>query len=262
MWYNIAMSLKFCTLASGSKGNCCYVSDGTTDILIDLGISATRVEKCLSVLGADPDKTRVLITHSHSDHVGGLKVFCKKHPTAKIICQQESAAAIARQEGITPLVARREFLVGAIRVSALPVSHDVPCFGYILSDGSKKVAVVTDIGTITAEQLNALSGADIVMLECNHDVEMLRANPRYTQMLKARILSSHGHLSNADCAAACAFLAGNGVKNFILAHLSEENNTPELALNKVVASIADTGVMGVRVIAARQDGMSGLFEIC
>ncbi|MDE5563039.1 MAG: MBL fold metallo-hydrolase [Clostridiales bacterium] len=256
------MSLQFCVIASGSKGNCCYVSDGTTDILIDLGISATRAEKCLGVLGVNPDNVRILVTHSHSDHIGGLKIFCKKHGGAKVICQKEVIGAVAQAEDITPLVAPRNFRVGGMYVTALPVSHDVPCFGYVVSDGTHSVAVVTDIGTVSMSQLNALSACGIVMLESNHDVEMLKANPRYSAPLKRRILSDNGHLSNVDCASACAYLAGNGVKRFILAHLSEENNDPELAVKTVMGSIADAGVSDFRVTAAKQDAMSGLYEVC
>ena len=255
------MSLKICALASGSKGNCCYVSDGTTDILIDLGISATRAEKCLSVLGVNPDNVRILITHSHSDHVSGLKTFCKRHAGVTVFCQKEVAKDV-ENTCAAPIVAERSFRLGNISVTALPVSHDVPCFGYVVSDGAHSVAVVTDIGRVSIEQMDALSSCGIVMLECNHDVDMLKANPRYDYWLKRRILSDNGHLSNVDCAAACAYLAGQGVKRFILAHLSEENNNPELALNVVTSSIAETGVSGVRVTAAKQNAMSGLYEIC
>lgn len=260
--YNTRMSLKFCALASGSKGNCCFISDGATDILIDLGISATHAEKCLRVLGVDPDKVAVVVTHSHSDHIGGLKIFCKKHPSVRVYCQSESYRAVATAEGITPVRAERRFTVGSLDITALPVSHDVPCFGYIVAGGTNRVAVATDIGRVTGEQLSALSSCDIVMLEANHDPDMLNANPRYTPMLKARIRSDHGHLSNGDCAAACAFLAANGVKNFVLAHLSEENNTPDAALTAVKRSVADSGAQDVRIIAAGQHAMTGLFEIC
>lgn len=256
------MAIKICSFASGSKGNCCYVSDGRTDILIDLGISATRVEKCLSVLGANPDGVTVVITHSHSDHVGGLKTFCKRHPAVRVLCQAECGALVCTAGGVQPSVRERRFDVGTLSVTALPVSHDVPCFGYIISDGDRRVAVVTDVGTLNGDQLFALGACDIVMLEANHDISKLNANPRYSSVLKARIRSNRGHLSNADCAAACAYLAENGVKNFILAHLSDENNDPFLAVREVENSVRETGELGVRVVVAPQDGMTGLFEVC
>lgn len=256
------MSLKFCVFASGSKGNCCYVSDGKTDILIDLGISATRAEQCLKALGAKADGATVVVTHAHSDHVGGLKVFCGRHPTARVYCQRECALGVGAASGITPQTADRELIVGGLTVTAFAVSHDVPCFGYIVSDGQKRIAVATDIGKVTGEQLAGLGACDIVMLEANHDLNKLAANPRYTSALKARIRSDRGHLSNADCAAACAYLASGGVKNFVLAHLSEENNSPELAVSLVKRYIEDGGTLDARVIAAKQNSMSGLFEIC
>ncbi|MBD5131390.1 MAG: MBL fold metallo-hydrolase [Clostridiales bacterium] len=256
------MSLKICSLASGSKGNCCFVSDGHTDILIDLGISTARAEKCLRVLGCDPDAISVCVTHSHSDHIGGLKTYNKKHPSVKVFCQRESEYAIKRSAGVTPEVAPREFNIGTLTVTAIEALHDVPCFGYIISDGNKRVSVMTDVGMLSEKQLVALSACDIVMLESNHDRDMLRANPTYTPMLKARIASSHGHLSNAACADACAFLAANGVRNFILAHLSEENNTQQLALDEVKKALDKTGVDGVRVVAATQNEMTGLFVVC
>lgn len=257
------MSLRICSLASGSKGNCCFVSDGTTDILVDLGISAGRAQKCLSVLGADADRLTVLVTHAHTDHVGGLNVFCKKHADVRVLCQRECASGVAAAGHVDVVsVPERRFTVGTLAVTAIPVSHDVPCFGYIVSDGSKKAAVVTDVGALNTAQLTALSSCDIVMLECNHDIDKLRANPRYSDSLKARILSKHGHLSNADCAAACTFLASNGVKNFILAHLSEDNNEPELAVGAVTNALGTAGFSGVRVVAATQNAMTGLFEVC
>lgn len=256
------MSLKLCAIASGSKGNCCYVSDGATDILIDLGISVMRAEQCLKALGVNPDNVTLLVTHAHFDHISGIKRFCKKHTGVKVLCQKEVAKGLQQAEGIVPTVSPLSFGIGNMSVTALSVSHDVPCFGYVISDGVHSVAVVTDIGRVSVEQLNALSSCGIVMLESNHDVDMLKANPRYDYRLKTRILSDSGHLSNADCAAACAYLAGCGVKRFILAHLSEENNKPELAIKTVARSIAETGVCDVYVTAAKQDAMSGLYEIC
>ena len=230
--------------------------------MIDLGISATRAERCLSVLGVNPDALNILVTHAHTDHVNGLKAFCKKHARAKVVCQKEVADGVKCATSVLPLIAERSFYVGNMLVTALPVSHDVPCFGYVVSDGVHSVAVVTDVGRVSVEQMNALSACGIVMLESNHDVAMLKANPRYDYRLKQRILSDKGHLSNADCAAACAYLASGGVKRFILAHLSEENNNPELAVKAVSSSIADAGIADAVVTAAGQDAMTGLYELC
>lgn len=251
------MSVKICSFASGSKGNCTFVSDGATHLLIDLGISACRVEKCLSAVGADADGVTVLVTHSHSDHIAGLKTFIKRHPSVRVLCQRKTAAAV---DGA--IATDAEFTVGGLHVKALAASHDVPCVGYVVSDGTHAVSVMTDVGVISREQVKAFGDCALVMLECNHDVAMLRANPNYTPMLKARILSSRGHLSNADCAEACACLATLGVKTFILAHLSQENNTPEKAFGAVDGAIRDIGVNDARVIVAAQDAMTGLFEVC
>jgi len=221
-----------------------------------------RVEKYLTALGVDPDRVSILVTHSHSDHVGGLKVFCKRHPHAALYCQPESMYAVMNLTGVTPRSANRNFMLGALSVEAVPVPHDVPCFGYVLRSVDKSVAVVTDVGMVKPDVLSDLCACDIVMLEANHDPEKLRMNRTYTPQLKARIASPHGHLSNADCAEACAFLASRGVKNFILAHLSQDNNDPELAVSAVLEALGKSGTRGARVVAAAQDRPTGLFEVC
>ena len=256
------MSLKMCCFASGSKGNCCYVSDGQTDILIDLGISASHAEKCLSVLGVDPDGVKIFVTHAHSDHVAGLKVFCKRHKNARVFCQSECLYGVAEAIGFVPEVAERDSFFGPLAVHALPVPHDVPCFGYAIECDGKSVAVVTDVGNVSDALREHLAGRDLVMIEANHDPERLSLNRTYSAALKRRISSAYGHLSNPDCAAVCSFLAVNGVRNFILAHLSEDNNDPELAVSAVAQSIASAGVSGAHITAACQNKMTGLFEVC
>ncbi len=250
-----------CCFASGSKGNCCFVSDGGTDILIDLGISAMRAEKCLAAVGCSPDGVHIVVTHTHSDHIGGLKVFCKRHPFVKVHCQKESAPGIYRA-GLSPIIDERSFRIGEIAITAVPVPHDVPCFGYVISGGKSSVAVVTDVGRLDRSALDVMSNCGIVMLEANHDPELLNCNPRYTRELKSRIASSYGHLSNNDCADACAYLGAHGVKNFILAHLSEENNKEDLAVSFVKSKLENCGISGARVVAAYQNRMTGLYEVC
>ncbi len=256
------MSLSVCCFASGSKGNCCLVTDGKTNILVDLGISASRAELCLRAHDIDPDSVHVLVTHSHSDHVGGIKIFHKKHPTAVVHCQRESFAEVSRIIGFEPTVDGREIELGGICVSAVPVPHDVPCFGYVAHGSKGGVAVVTDIGAVKEPTLDMLCGCGLVVLEANHDPDMLKNNRTYSAMLKTRIASAHGHLSNPDCARACAYLAGHGVKNFILAHLSEENNDPVLAAKTVKSGIEQAGIYDARVVCASQYKPTGMYEIC
>ena len=257
--YNGIMSLSLCCIASGSKGNCTFVTDGDTRIVIDLGIPATRAEASLSALGAYAD-CDIIVTHSHTDHINGIKTFYKRHPGARVHCQRESARAVTSYTGVTPIIEGREFYIGNIRVSAIPVPHDVPCFGYVFDCDGKRAAIVTDIGEVEDNALSALSGVDLLVIEANHDTDLLKQSIKYPPQLKARIASKHGHLSNADCAAACAFLATSGVKNFVLAHLSEENNSPSLARREVECAIADAGA-NANIVVASQDAMTGLFEI-
>ncbi len=230
--------------------------------MIDMGIAATRAERYLSAIGADPDKISVLVTHSHSDHIGGVRVFCKKHAGAKLYCQKESARAVLSQTGVEPTVIGREFEVDGIRVNAIPVPHDVPCFGYVVRSGNRSVAVVTDLGEVRSGLLGGISECDLVMLESNHDIVRLKNNTAYSPQLKARIASGNGHLSNAACAEACAYLADHGVRNFVLAHLSEDNNDAACAIDAVNAGLFAAGVRDARVVAALQDKPTGLFEIC
>lgn len=256
------MSLKICCFASGSKGNCTYVSDGETDIVIDLGISATRAEACMRVLGVNPDTVHIFVTHSHSDHVAGLKVFCKKHPQATVHCQSECTLSVMQAAGATPCTDSRNVRLGKLDITALPVPHDVPCFGYVVQSGGESVAVVTDIGAVRDGARERLCWCGLVMIEANHDPELLRQNRTYSYALKRRISSEYGHLSNADCAALCTYLAGRGVKSFILAHLSEDNNNPELAMSEVARSLALAGISGAHITCATQNKMTGLFEVC
>lgn len=256
------MGLKLCCFASGSKGNCCYVSDGKNDILIDLGISATKAERCISAIGGNPENTSVIITHAHTDHTNGVRVFKKKHDGAKLFCQSENANGIYEQTQVEPTVMPREFEVGDMFVKAIAVPHDVPCFGYVIKSGNRSVAVATDLGVVRSGFLNEISGCDLVVLECNHDEQMLKNNRNYSAQLKARIASEHGHLSNRACSEACAFLAEQGVRSFVLAHISQDNNLPDRAIASVVNGLLGVGVSDARVVAALQDKPTGLFEIC
>lgn len=257
------MGLKICTIASGSTGNCTYISTPTTTVLVDEGISVTRTEKCLKLLGRG-DQLSVLVTHSHSDHISNVPLFARRND-ANVYCHYATANALRKkgkyEDGRLIEFSEGDLIVGDLVVTPFRVSHDVPCMGYVVAHKGKRVALATDIGYVGNAVMSKLSGCDLVLLESNHDEGLLRANREYSPWLKSRILSESGHLSNTACAQACVKLAGSGVKQFILAHLSQENNYPELAFNTVSGALAEAGFDDVGVEVARHDKMSSLFEI-
>ena len=220
--------------ASGSGGNCLLVEDGDARLLIDAGISRRRVTAALASLGCAMEQIGgVLITHEHSDHISGLESLAKG--TQFPVFAPHTVAA--RLEGALPSLSERlrvipvgePFSLGSLRITAFHTSHDTDeSVGYRI-EGSGIYAHATDTGCVTEEMRRFLRGADTVLLESNHDEEMLRYGP-YPFYLKKRILSARGHLSNANCAAFARELAESGTKQIILAHLSRENNTPRKAL--------------------------------
>lgn len=258
--------LKVATLASGSSGNCAVVSDGKVHILIDAGISAKRIVTGLRELGLEPrDVAAILITHEHSDHIGGLPVLCKQlgadlyttEPTARQICYR-TAGLEDRFRVFDP---GERFAVGDLVVGSFATSHDCACpVGYTVSDGARKLALCTDTGIITREMLGAVQKADTLIGEFNYDVDMLRSGP-YPAYLKERILSDRGHLSNEMGGKLAAWAVEQGTKRVIMAHLSRENNLPGVALRAAKVALEGIGAGDVPLMAAPRDCGSGWLEI-
>ena len=217
--------------ASGSGGNCLLLEDRETRILIDAGISKRRVVTTLAGLGLRMEQIGgVLITHEHSDHISGLESLVKGRTFP--VCAPHTVAARllgakpSLQEHLQVIPVGEPFRIGQVEVTAFHTSHDTDeSVGYRVA-GEGVYAHATDTGCVTEEMRQMLLGADTVLLESNHDEEMLRYGP-YPFYLKKRILSARGHLSNADCAAFARELSENGTRQIILAHLSRENNTPQ-----------------------------------
>ena len=238
--------MRIVTFASGSTGNCCLVSDGGVNVLIDAGISARRIIQGLGVLGLAPqDVCGVLITHEHSDHISGLPVLVKR-TGMRIFAPSELGEVLKRvkpelSESIDYIPPDGGLCVGDVRITAFPTPHDTSAsFGYRI-EGSEVFAFATDTGHISDELLEGLQGADTVVIEANHDKVMLKNGP-YPPFLKQRVLSKHGHLSNDDCAKLACLLADSGTRQIILGHLSQQNNTPEVAETAVSEALSGRNV--------------------
>lgn len=255
------MGLKVCCLGSGSTGNCIYIASETTAVLVDQGLPLTYVEKCLRVLNA-PSKPSIVVTHAHADHIGGIPAFVKRFGTTVYSGRAAYTDLCLRGVPETYLnMCDETFSVGDITVEPFAVSHDVPCCGYTFASDGGKVSVATDLGHAPKRVLDAMSDSGLVVLECNHDEELVKHNANYSYFLKRRILSDRGHLSNAACAEAAAYLACRGVRKIILAHLSQENNSPEEAESAVRDRLAVAGCCDVRLEVAPPDRMTELCEI-
>lgn len=248
--------LTLTTLASGSSGNCTLVSGAGTHLLIDAGISARRVCKALAALGVAPgDLSGILITHEHSDHISGLATLTKQHHipvyaspgTGRQLCYRIAAV----EDIITPCNPGTCFQVGRLTVETFPTSHDAAqSMGYTVSDGERKAALVTDLGVVTEAVLAGIQGADLLVVEANHDEEMLQSGP-YPYYLKQRILGAQGHLSNEAGGALARMAVEAGASTVILAHLSSENNTPERA--RCAAERALVGCAATVAVAPRAE---------
>ena len=239
--------MTICTLASSSSGNCTIVSQGNTHLLIDAGISLRRIKDGLKRVGLSPDDLAgVLVTHEHSDHINGIEMLIKYHMTPVFTSRGAGSGVCAAIPEAGPYVNCFEtgvaFKLGDITVSSFITPHDTAeSVGYCLLANGKTLVYVTDLGCVTDEVLAAASGADIAIIESNHDSDMLRSGP-YPPYLKRRIQSNYGHLSNSDSGVFAARLALSGTRYLQLSHLSRENNTPGLALRTVENALITSGI--------------------
>ena len=231
--------IKFCSLYSGSSGNSIFLSVGSTKLLIDAGLSAKRIIEALVTIGENPaELSAVLISHEHSDHIKGAGILSRKF-NIPIYANENTWEGRIPMIGPVNLANRvyfntgTQFQIGDIAINAFPIPHDA-CepVGYNFFAENKKVTIATDIGHISLDLLNCLEASDLLLLESNHDVEMLRIGP-YPWHLKKRIAGDNGHLSNEAAGKVIAYMAEKGTKRFLLGHLSRENNFPELAYQTV-----------------------------
>lgn len=238
--------LELYSLISGSSGNCTLITDGRTNLLLDCGTSGKRAFLALADLGVTPDMIdALLVTHEHSDHTKGIGVIARKlkipvYATAGTHLNMDIGEIKDEQRiAVTP---DSQFEIGSIAVCPFSIPHDAadPC-GYCFENNETRVGVATDIGHMSDELLSKISGCKSIILESNHDVDMLRYG-EYPYPLKQRILSDIGHLSNEMASYAALELVKSGTEHIMLGHLSDKNNLPEIAMMETFNRLSDNGV--------------------
>lgn len=257
--------MRFCVLASGSEGNCAFVED--TDgvgVLVDAGISMRSTSEHLAQLRRDFTNIRgLLISHEHSDHLRGAAVLARRLDLP-IYASNGTLSLIKRYLlGTTQLrsLNGNGHSFGSLQVEAFRVSHDAPeTMGFLINEGERRLAIATDLGVVDMVTLNCLQDCDAIVLEANHDLDMLIGGT-YPWDLKQRIRSSRGHLSNDQAAEALCKIASPRLKRVVLAHLSQENNRPEIALERVRTILHENGHAHIDVVAAEQHRRTEVFEV-
>ncbi len=241
--------MRFCLLASGSSGNSLYVEAGDTRVLIDAGISFRRIRLGLAALGVAPESlSAICLTHDHSDHIAGLRTLCRSHRVPLYATEGTSTATDCRlgfEDRPWHVFSPGDVVqIGALRVETFTVPHDAgDPVGLVLEHDNRRLGVLTDLGFVPTMVAVHARTCHALVLETNHDVEMLRGSDR-PWSLKERILGRHGHLSNDQSAEFLASLLPGPLATLVLAHLSEECNNPSLARHRIEAELRRCGSLG------------------
>lgn len=249
--------MRFCVLGGGSKGNATYVEHGETRVLIDAGFSGREIENRLDALGVDPAAlSAILLSHEHSDHIRGAGVLSRRYrvPLLANTATLKAAAGLGEPAAVTPFRTGSPFLCGAIQIHPFVVSHDAAePVGFLLQAGGVRLGHCTDLGMVSRLAFQRLCGCHALILECNHDSEMLMSGP-YPPALKQRVRSRHGHLSNHEAARLIGELLHPQLSHLVLSHLSETNNTPALAEEAVRAVLDPSQSRPILAIACQERG--------
>jgi len=264
------MELRFSPLFSGSSGNATYVGCDDAHILVDAGLSGSRVTGELQRVGVDPALLdAILVTHEHSDHIKGIGILSRKYDLP-VYATEGTWAEMFNKIGNVPsknvryIEPGQDFYVGPIDVTPFAIPHDAAQpVGYTFELHGAKLAIATDLGGYKESWMKQIVGADAVILESNYDPGMLSTGP-YPYDLKKRIMGKHGHLSNEDAGEIAVALARNGTRQIILAHLSKENNYPALALTTCESAFLSNGLtpqQDANIVVASRDGNIGMFSV-
>lgn len=263
--------IRLCTLSSGSSGNAVLLQAGETKILVDCGITGKAAADRLCAVGVDPSELAgIMVTHEHIDHIRGVGVLSRrfKLPVYASVGTWNNMAETVGSIGddlVHYIAADVPFALEDAVVFPFATSHDsAESLGFTVSDGNKNISVATDLGKVDKYVYDKLKGSELLLLEANHDERML-INGAYPYALKQRILSDRGHLSNRICGALCGKLLGEkgGAKQILLGHLSNDNNTPEVAYSAVKGSIEHMGGAvdkDIRISVAQRYEPSSILE--
>ena len=248
--------LKFCVLASGSSGNSAFIATERTRVLIDAGLSFRELSKRLAAIGEQPDRIdAILVTHEHCDHIAGLARFARRVPAPIYVTRL--TAPVIEWDGFTPRLepfqAGARFVVGDIEIDSFTIPHDaVDPVGFAFRAQGIKIGLVTDLGYIPDSIKFHLRGSQVLMLESNHDLDMLKVGP-YPWAVKQRVMSRNGHLSNDVVGDFVSHEFDSGTATLILGHLSEHNNHPEIARMVARQALDRRGLATQLVVASQKE---------
>jgi len=247
-------------LASGSKGNCTYLETNNHKCLIDVGMNYKYISAKLEEIGVDiKDIDTILITHAHTDHINGLKKVVKD-VNPKIYLTEKMLNELGYEIENCNLISD-DFVLDDLNIEIVKLSHDADDInGYILSSNDKSIVYITDTGYINVKNHKKLKNKNLYIMESNHDVNLLMKG-KYPYHIKMRILGDKGHLSNKDSANYLSNFIGDNTKYIILAHLSHENNNPELALNNLKEVLKEKNINNPDIIIATQEERTELIEV-
>ncbi len=262
--------MRLCSLYSGSSGNAIFVGTGKTKLLVEAGLSGKKIAEALCSIGESPSEiSAVLVSHEHTDHIRGAGILSRRYDLP-IYASEGTWKAMEHVIGPVLECNKRifssyaPFEIGDITITPFPIPHDAnEPVGYSFSSAGKKVTIATDIGHISMDLLRNFEDSDLLLLESNHDLEMLKMGP-YPWPLKQRIAGRHGHLSNDAAGEVVAYMAERGTKKFLLGHLSKENNFPELAYQTVYSVLCEKCVnigLDITLDVALRDRTSKVIEI-
>ncbi len=255
--------MKVCVLSSGSKGNSTLISTNNIKVLIDLGTTCSYAEKALERIGTNPsDIYAILVTHIHSDHIKGLKVFIKKYNpiiyvTEKLLPLLENEIGNFRYE----FYQDKKAIINDLEINIIKTSHDAEeSIGFIINNKDTSLVYITDTGYINKKYFNILTNKNMYILESNHDVKMLKEGP-YPYYLQQRVISDKGHLSNKQASDYLCKFIGDNTKKIIFAHISEHNNTEEKVIETFNEELRKNNISFSNIELARQNESTELMEV-